>query len=158
MMRKVRYQMKGKGYFCTTLIALGSAVIIGSAPVEAAEKANINDFIGYYRVDVDDSMSEYNCEVRALEFMADGRLQEFQGQESATTGTTILYRFTDYNIVGNVLEANYDHAYGYAETEHGGDYVPLDGYPSGSHQMVLTEDGNIICDGQIWYRYDRETE
>ena len=51
--------MKRKGYFFTTLIALGSAVIIGSAPVEAAEKANINDFIGYYRVDVDDSMSEY---------------------------------------------------------------------------------------------------
>ena len=83
--------MKRKGYFFTTLIALGSAVIIGSAPVEAAEKANINDFIGYYRVDVDDSMSEYNCEVRALEFMTDGRLQEFQGQEAATTGTTIMY-------------------------------------------------------------------
>lgn len=152
--------MKRKKYFCTILLALGSAVIIGNIPAEAAEKADINDFIGYYRVDVDDSMSEseYNGEVRALEFMVDGRLQEFQGLDPATTGTTILYRFTNYNIVGNVLEASYDHVYGYGETEQGGDYVPLDGYSSGRHQMVLTEDGNIICDGQIWYRYDRETE
>lgn len=157
MIRKDEYQMK-RSYFYTILFVLGIAVSIGSTSVEAAEKANINDFIGYYRVDIDDSVPEYNCEVRALEFMADGRLQEFQGEESATTGTTILYRFTDYNIVGNVLEANYDHAYGHAETEHGGDYVPLDGYPAGSHQMILTEDGNIICDGQIWYRYDREME
>lgn len=158
MTGKVGYQMKRKGHFCITLLALGSAVIIGSVPVKAAEKADINDFIGYYRVDIDDSVPECNCEVRALEFMVDGRLQEFQGLNAATTGTTLLYRFTNYNIIGNVLEASYDHAYGYAETEHGWDYVPLEEYPSGKHQMILTEDGNIICDGQIWYRYDRETE
>mgnify|MGYP004455235381 CR=1 FL=1 len=155
MRREEGYSMK-KSCFLAVLFILGSITAMGSIPVNAAERADISQFIGYYRVDIDDSVPDYNCDIRVLEYTIDGQLQEAQALSAGTTGTTILYRFTDYNIVGNVLEGSYDHAYGYAETDHGGDYVPLNDYPAGKHQMVLTEDGNIICDGQIWYRYDRE--
>lgn len=149
--------MKKRNVLCAVLLILGITCIVGSTPVDAAEKTDISQFIGYYRVDLDESVPECNCEVRSLEYTVDGQLQEFHGLSPATTGTTIVYRFTDYNIVGNVLEGNYDSVYGYVDGENGLDFAPLNGYSSGRHQMVLLEDGNIISDGQIWYRYDKDT-
>lgn len=150
--------MKKRRYFYAVLLALGSTGIVGITSVGATDRVDISQFIGYYRVDVDNSVPDYNCDVRELEFNKDGQLQEFQGLSSATTGTTVVYRFTDYNIVGNVLEGSYDYVYGYVDGEDGLNFAPLSGYSSGRHQMVLMEDGNIISDGQIWYRYDKDVE
>ena len=144
--------MKKKGSIFLVLIILLST--LSNVSVKASSKTDINKFIGYYRVDIDDSVEDYNCEIRELEFTQDGQLQEVHGLAVATTGTTIAYRFTDYQIIGNVLEGSYDAPYGYVEN----DFALLSGYSSGRHQMLLTEDGNIISDGHIWYRYDKSIE
>ena len=144
--------MKKKGSILLVSIAFLS--MFGNVSIKASGRTDINKFIGYYRVDIDDSVEDYNCEIRELEFIEDGQLQEVDGLAAATTGTTTLYRFTDYQIIGNVLEGSYDSPYGYAEN----DFEPLSGYSSGKHQMLLTEEGNIISDGHIWYRYDKNIE
>ena len=155
--RKDKKKMKKRKQLLAALLILSSVGCSNVMSVKAAKRAELSDFVGYYRVDVDRTESEYNCEVRSLEYNKDGRLQEFQGWASATTGTTLVYRFTDYSIVGNVLEFSYEHAYGYVTDENTGDedFAPLEGYDPGRHQMVLTEEGNIISDGRVWYRYDK---
>ena len=155
--RKDKKKMKKRKQLLAALLILSSVGCSNVMSVKAAKRAELSDFVGYYRVDVDRTESEYNCEVRSLEYNKDGRLQEFQGWASATTGTTLVYRFTDYSIVGNVLEFSYEHAYGYVTDENTGDedFAPLEGYDPGRHQMVLIEEGNIISDGRVWYRYDK---
>lgn len=150
--------MKKRKYFYAALLAVECICITGITSVGAADRADISQFIGYYRVDLDDSVPYFNCEVRELEFNEDGQLQEYHGLAAPTTGTTVVYRFTDYNIVGNVLEGSYDYASGYTDGENGLDFAPRSDSSSGRHQMVLLEDGNIISDGQIWYRYDQYAE
>lgn len=154
---KDKKKMKKRKQLLAALLILSSVGCSNVMSVKAVKRAELSDFVGYYRVDVDSTEPDYNCEVRSLEYNKDGQLQEFQGWESATTGTTLVYRFTDYSIVGNVLECSYEHAYGYVTDEDtgDGDFAPLERYDPGRHQMVLTEEGNIISDGRVWYRYDK---
>ena len=120
--RKDKKKMKKRKQLLAALLILSSVGCSNVMSVKAAKRAELSDFVGYYRVDVDSTESEYNCEVRSLEYNKDGRLQEFQGWASATTGTTLVYRFYEsYRIVGNVLEFSYEHAYGYVTDENTGD-------------------------------------
>ena len=140
--------------FLTALSALGCITTMGNITVNAADHVDISQFIGSYVVDVDTDNPASYCEIRELEFTVDGQLQEYHGLAAPTTGTGRGYRFTDYQIVGNVLEGSYDCEYGYVSTDSGTSFTPLSDFSSGRHQMVLMDDGNIICDGEIWYRYE----
>lgn len=120
-------------------------------PVHVSARSNeeIGSFIGYYLCGTADP-GDINSEATELSFNGDGQLMRYKGLRFSTTGTSIYYNYTKYEISGNVLTCYYDGAYGY--------YGEINDIGSGIHQFTLLDDGNLAEEERIWYRYQKENE
>lgn len=116
-----------------------------------ADDASVSDFIGEYIGDMPEVDKYANPDVMELYFNNDGNLERYSGLFYGTTGTTICYEYTSYEINGNVMTCQYAGAF----SPYNG---PRSDIPGGIHEYTLQDDGNISSDGHIWYRYLTDEE
>ena len=111
---------------------------------------DIVDFIGYYYLNVEQLEDDYlNPSVLRLDFDEFGNFFRYDGLKYGTTGTTRYYYYNSYALNNNILTCHFDDVKGYE-----GESL---GEPGGIHTFIMTEEGNIVEDGNVWYRVD-ETE
>lgn len=134
-----------------SLLLLLLYVLFGNKAVYAEENKTVSDFIGYYLCDVEEKEKYDNPEVMELYFNDSGNLERYSGLFVGTTGTTVCYEYTDYEINGNTMICHYAGAF----SPH---YGPRSDMEAGIHEYVLTEDGNITSENHVWYRYLTEEE
>ena len=134
-----------------SLLLLLLYVLFGNKAVYAEENKTVSDFIGYYLCDVEEKEKYDNPEVMELYFNDSGNLERYSGLFVGTTGTTVCYEYTDYEINGNTMICHYAGAF----SPH---YGPRSDIEAGIHEYVLTEDGNITSENHVWYRYLTEEE
>ncbi len=126
-------------------------VLLGNKVVCAEENKTVSDFTGYYLCDMEEKGQYDNPEVMELYFNDSGNLERYSGLFVGTTGTTVCYEYTDYEIQGNTMICHYAGAFSPY-------YGPRSDIEAGVHEYVLTEDGNITSDNHVWYRYLTEAE
>lgn len=133
------------------LLLLLMYMLFGNKAVYAEENKTVSDFIGYYLCDIEEKGEYDNPEVMELYFNDSGNLERYSGLFVGTTGTTICYEYTDYEIKGNTMICHYTGAFSPY-------YGPSSDIEAGTHKYVLTEDGNITSENHVWYRYLTEEE
>lgn len=128
------------------MAAAGLVCLFAGSSLVYADDANVSDFIGEYIGDMPEVDKYANPDVMKLYFNDNGNLERYSGLFYGTTGTTICYEYTDYEISGNVMTCEYDGAF----SPYTGPRSDISG---GVHEYTLQDDGNISSDGHIWYRY-----
>lgn len=129
----------------------GLVCLFAGSSLVYADDAKVSDFIGEYIGDMPEVDKYANPDVMKLYFNDDGNLERYSGLFYGTTGTTICYEYTDYEINENVMTCEYDGAF----SPYTGPRSDISG---GIHEYTLQDDGNISSDGHIWYRYLTDEE
>lgn len=133
------------------LLLFLACALSGNKDVYAEENKSVSDFIGYYLCDMEEKGKYDNPEVMELYFNDSGNLERYSGLFVGTTGTTVCYEYTDYEIKGNTMICHYAGAFSPY-------YGSRSDIEAGSHEYVLTDDGNITSENHVWYRYLTEEE
>lgn len=131
-----------------TFIALLAFFIGESAPVFASSAYDVTDFLGYYYLDVDDSVfteNEFaNPEVMELYFNESGNLERYSGLYYGTQGTTYFYPYDSYELSDDTLTCHYSIVNSY--------FGICEVLPGGTHTYIITQNGNLVEDNHIWFR------
>ena len=119
-------------------------------PADPQKKYNIEDFIGYYCMDIDEELLEkypnMNPEIIDLYFNEDGSLEAARKYRFGTTGTSDFYSYDSYKIEGNTLICQYSRVESFFDETS----------ETGEHRYQLTSNGNLIADQEVWFRHNME--
>lgn len=119
-------------------------------PADPQKKYNIEDFIGYYCMDIDEELLEkypnMNPEIIDLYFNEDGSLEAARKYRFGTTGTSDFYPYDSYKIEGNTLICQYSRVESFFDETS----------ETGEHRYQLTSNGNLIADQEVWFRHNME--
>ena len=114
------------------------------------KKYDIEDFIGYYCMDIDEELlekySNMNPEIIDLYFNEDGSLEAARKYRFGTTGTSNFYPYDSYKIEGNTLICQYSRVESFFD----------ESSETGEHRYQLTNNGNLIADQEVWFRHNME--
>lgn len=153
----VEHQMSSEGYrldqpgYDITAVWNNSSSIeekLEENPDDPDGSYDVSDFLGYYYLDTDASIfEEYsfaNPEIMELYFNDSGMLERKSGLYYGTQGTTYFYSYDTYEISGNTLICSYSIVKSY--------FGICEELPGGTHTFVLSENGNLIENGHIWFQ------
>ncbi len=119
-------------------------------PADPQKKYDIEDFIGYYCMDIDEELLEkypnMNPEIIDLYFNEDGSLEAARKYRFGTTGTSNFYPYDSYKIEGNTLICQYSRVESFFDETS----------ETGEHRYQLTSNGNLIADQEVWFRHNME--
>lgn len=140
-----------KRIFTFAFMTLFALFIGQNTSAYASDAHEITDFLGYYYLDVDDSVfEEYdfaNPEVMELYFDENGNLERYSGMYYSTQGTTYYYPYNSYEISGDILTCHYSVVTSY--------YGTSEAQPGGTHTYIITQNGNLVEDNHTWFRSNR---
>lgn len=140
-----------KHIFTFVFMAFIALFMSKNISAHASDAYDINDFIGYYYLDVDDSIfDEYefaNPEVMWLYINEHGNLERYSGMYYGTEGTTYYYPYDSYEISDDTLICHYSIVNSY--------YGPCEDLPGGTHTYIMTQNRNLVEDNHTWFRSDR---